>query len=134
MKTCFPFVKREQFRRSQILTFVLYRFIIGLLRPEQTFVFFIRDSAKLMKARPCSRYSLSSEGLAPKFVCTYRLKCDKEEKPNISLMSVNESERSRSIRLMSSDVYRVIQNAAGRPLTFLQTSLRYFDVTQSLSA
>ena len=49
------------------------------------------------------RYSLSSEGFAPKFVCTYRLKCESDEMPNISLMSVNERLRSRSSRLMSSD-------------------------------
>jgi len=35
-------------------------------------------------------YVLRSLGLAPKFVCTYRLKWESEEKPNISLMSVNE--------------------------------------------
>ena len=65
-----------------------------------TIVFFGRDSAKLMLAWLCSRYSLSSLGLAPKFVC----KCDSEEKLNISLMSVNDRLRSRNNRLMSSAV------------------------------
>ena len=35
-----------------------------------TFVFFGRDSAELMRASLCPRYSLSSLGLAPKFVWT----------------------------------------------------------------
>ena len=49
-------------------------------------------------------YSLKSLGFARKFVCTYRLKWESDEKPNMSLMSVNERRRSRSSRLMSSEV------------------------------
>lgn len=49
-------------------------------------------------------YSLKSVGVAPRLFCTYRLKCDSDEKPNLSLMSVKLRLLSRSRRLISSDV------------------------------
>ena len=45
-----------------------------------------------MQACLCSRYSLSSDGLAPKFVCTYRLKCESDEKPNTSGSKIQRKE------------------------------------------
>lgn len=79
-------------------------------------------------------YPLYSDGVSPRYRCTYLLKYAGEEKLNMSEMSVKLRFRLRNCLDMSRIVNRLIHQLAEFPVIVFEISERYFGAMQSSEA